>query len=152
LAKVWVEFHLVYIVVVEEKVNTIHFLPHCWLLRPECLRSHSVLCFDNLEMKFVRVVNHCVLFSKSSHLIDLKLSFKSCTSLSGEKVCCLLSKRTETSTAIEDRQVFFLIESLISVVNCLSFRWSYHSLFLEFIWASCECWNEGGYTTLNFRV
>jgi len=58
---------------VEEKVNIIHLLLRCWLLRFECLRSHSVLSFVNFGMKIREIVYHVVVFPKSLILFELKL-------------------------------------------------------------------------------
>jgi len=73
----WAEVSLAYVVGVEEKgekkMDTIHLLPRYCCLRPECLRSHGVLCFENFKMKFGEVVYHVVIFSNYSLLLDLKL-------------------------------------------------------------------------------
>jgi len=51
-----------------------------------------MLYFQNLKMKIRGVVYYGVVFSKNFHLIDLKLSFKSCATLSGRKCIAFYAK------------------------------------------------------------
>jgi len=101
---------------VEDKEVTIHLLPHCWFVRLECLRSHSLMYFENFEMKIRVVVYYGVLFSKSSYLIDLKLSFKSCVSLSRGRSVAFYTKEPEKeqrlSSIVKNGKILFCNEIL----------------------------------------
>jgi len=86
----------------EKKMDTIHLLPRCCWLRPECLRSHGVLYFANFAMKFGGVVYHVVIFSNCPLLLDLKLSAEICASLSGRRSVASHVKGQRLRPTIED--------------------------------------------------
>jgi len=93
---------------VEDKEDTIHFLP-CCLVKSKCLKSYSVLCIANFGLQIRGVVYHINVFLESSHLIDLKVSFKSFASLRGGKFVAFYVKGQRLWSAIEDGQIKFFV-------------------------------------------
>ena len=112
MVKLWTEVHLVlhyWVQLLRWRIRW-HYSSSSPLLfrRPECLRSHSVLSFENLIMKFGGVLYLVVISSKSLLLLVLELWVEICACLSGGRSAASHVKGQRLRPTIEDGQVLSL--------------------------------------------